>query len=168
MRTIKSREKLAGSHNGKRILDISFASTLENVDKASKEIKRIFKEAGIKDLGFDIILGIREALINSVIHGSKGDGKKNISLYLLLEDSSLVVEVEDEGDGFDWKALISKKLPSREESGRGLAIIKKSFSSIKYNKKGNRVVMIKRFTTSHSSKVSPIHSSVSEAARNKP
>jgi serine/threonine-protein kinase RsbW len=160
---IKVQKKTAGSENKSKGLDISFAATLENVDKASKEIKRIIKRAGMKNLGFNIILGIREALINSVIHGSMGDGNKIIRLNMFLEDNGLIVEVEDQGEGFDWKAFIGKKLPSREESGRGLAIMKKSFSSIEYNEKGNRVVMIKRFNPSPFSRLSSVRSSGSDS-----
>ena len=156
---IKVQEKSTKSENRSKGLDISFAATLENVDRASKEIKRILKREGIKNLGFNIILGVREALINSVIHGSMGDGNKIIRLNMFLGDNSLIVEVEDQGEGFDWKALIGKKLPSREESGRGLAIMKKSFSSIEYNEKGNRVVMTRRFSPSPFSRLSPVRSS---------
>ena len=164
---IKVQEKSTGSENRSKDLDISFAATLENVDRASKKIKRIIKREGIKNLGFNIILGVREALINSVIHGSMGDGSKIIRLNMFLGDNRLIVEVEDQGEGFDWKALISKKLPSMEESGRGLAIMKKSFSSIEYNQKGNRVVMTKKFSPSPSSRLSPVRSSGSDSAQNR-
>jgi serine/threonine-protein kinase RsbW len=122
-------------------IKLAFFATLENVDKAAKEIGKFFTSVGIKRKTFNIILCVREALINAVTHGSGRDDKKNINFELKLEGNNIIIEVEDEGEGFDWRTCLSKGLPSKEESGRGLAIMKKCFAEIKYNEKGNRLTL---------------------------
>ncbi len=123
--------------NDKKIR-ISFSATLENVDRVAERIKEFIKKAGIKE-EFNMILCTREALINAVTHGSRKDNRKTVTLRLQLSDRNLVLEVEDEGNGFDWRNRLKKKLPTNEESGRGLAIMKNYFSTVEYNEDGNRL-----------------------------
>jgi serine/threonine-protein kinase RsbW len=131
--------------NEPKTIRLPFSATLANIDKTAREIELFLSKAGIKDASksFDIVLGVREALNNAVTHGSRKDFNKTVSLSLRMENGVLVMEVEDEGDGFDWKAYMKKALPSHEESGRGLAIMKQFFTSMKYNQKGNKLVMKK-------------------------
>ena len=130
----------------KRSIKLPFPATLESVDKATIKVKNFLNSAGIREHSkyFDIVLGLREALNNAVMHGSRKDINKTISLSLRLEDENLVMEIEDGGDGFNWKPYMEKTLPSIEESGRGLAIMKSCFTSIKYNEKGNRLIIIQK------------------------
>ncbi|MBW2609238.1 MAG: ATP-binding protein [Deltaproteobacteria bacterium] len=121
----------------------SFSATLENVDRAAEKIQQFLIKTGIKDRSFNIILGMREALINAVTHGNGSDSKKKVTFRLQMEGHNLIMEVEDEGRGFDWNACLMKPLPSREESGRGLAIMKRTFTSIEFNEKGNRLILEK-------------------------
>jgi anti-sigma regulatory factor (Ser/Thr protein kinase) len=119
----------------------SFSATLENVDKAAEKIKQFLIVNGIKEQSFNIVLGMREALINAVTHGNGSNSQKKVTFSLQLEGHNLIMEVEDEGEGFDWNTCLLKTLPSREESGRGLAIMKRTFTSIEYNEKGNRLIL---------------------------
>ena len=132
-----------------KAMKLPFSATLANVDKTTRKIEQFLSNAGIKDptQSFDIVLGMREALNNAVTHGSGKDLNKTVCLTLRMENGVLIMEVEDEGDGFDWKNYMEKGLPSREESGRGLAIMKRFFTSMRYNQKGNKLVVKKRFKT---------------------
>lgn len=131
------------SNNSKSIKH-SFPATLENVDKTAEKIKRFLKTIGIKEQAFSIILGMREALINAVTHGSGGDRKKTVNISLKLEGCHLIIEVGDEGKGFDWRSRLGRELPSREESGRGLAIMKGFFTNVEFNERGNRLILMKK------------------------
>ena len=122
----------------------SFSATLENVDKIAEKIEIFLRKIGIKDQFFDIILGMREGLVNAVVHGSAEDREKKVAFSLRLEGYNLIIEVEDEGAGFDLRSCFGKNMPSKEESGRGLAIMKRMFTLIKYNEKGNKLILEKR------------------------
>ncbi len=123
---------------------ICLSASLENVDKASEEIKSFLLLTGIEKHLFHIILGMREALTNAVIHGSCFDCHKVISCSLRLKKDFLEMEIDDEGGGFDWRAFLTKKPDSSNEAGRGLAIMKKYFTDIEYNDKGNSLVLRKK------------------------
>lgn len=122
-------------------LHLFFPATLKNVDRAAKEIEGVLHSIGMQKESFLILLGMREALINAVSHGSETDCNKKVHLKLKLGQNHIRMEIRDEGKGFDWKSCLEKSLPAREESGRGLAIMKKCFTNVEYNKKGNGLIL---------------------------
>ncbi|OEU71873.1 MAG: hypothetical protein BA864_11085 [Desulfuromonadales bacterium C00003093] len=124
-------------------IDLSFSATLENIDKAAKETKSFLRKIGIENQDFNIILCLREALTNSVIHGCGKNCQKTVTCNLRIEGDYLIMEVEDNGRGFDWRAWSYKDPLPMNDSGRGLAIMKNYFSIIRYNEKGNRLILIK-------------------------
>jgi serine/threonine-protein kinase RsbW len=76
-----------------------------------------------EDVLADLKLALTEAASNSVRHAyADGGGGKVDIRYELLPDR-LVIEVEDEGSGFDQDAM-SKEPAELSEGGLGLAIIR--------------------------------------------
>jgi sigma-B regulation protein RsbU (phosphoserine phosphatase) len=118
-------------------MELDFSATLEDIDMVVEKTKEFLRRNGVRDQAFDILVGVREALVNAVIHGNYGDKEKSVSFRIRRNDDCLVIRVKDEGKGFDWKMCLEKVLPSKEESGRGLTIMKNIFSAMRYNKKGN-------------------------------
>jgi serine/threonine-protein kinase RsbW len=71
----------------------------------------------------DLKLAVTEACTNSVRHGYMGGGDGTVEVLYELQPDRLVVEVADDGPGFDE----SGKRPTEEnlaEGGLGIAIIK--------------------------------------------
>lgn len=71
----------------------------------------------------DLKLAVTEACTNSVRHGYMGDGEGTVEVLYELKPDRLIVEVSDDGPGFD----ASGKRPSEAslaEGGLGIAIIK--------------------------------------------
>ena len=93
---------------------------------------------------FGMILALREGLTNSVVEGSDRNADKTVLFSLLLEGDSLVAEIEDGGDGFDWRGRISEVPSAHFESGRGLAIMKRYCETVAYNDKGNKLILKRR------------------------
>jgi serine/threonine-protein kinase RsbW len=127
--------------NGKKGIKIILSATLDNVDRAADEIKGYLGNTGMSRISFNIVLGIREALINAVKHGSLGDEGKNVICELKCAGKGLTISVEDEGEGFEWSKYLLKKISSRGETGRGIAIMKECFKSMEYSEKGNRLTL---------------------------
>lgn len=68
----------------------------------------------------DMKLAVTEACSNSIRHAYE-DGGGTVSVRFTLEDEEIVVEVEDQGDGFEPQ--ITRPFSPTTESGMGLAII---------------------------------------------
>ncbi len=121
-----------------------------------------------------IRLGLREMLINAIEHGNleitfeeksaqmdSGDyllfikkrqenssytGRK-IIVEFSLDGNSAVYKIADEGRGFDHKNFIKKKKKDKNEDlahGRGISMALNIFDEVKYNKKGNQVLLVKK------------------------
>ncbi len=125
-------------------LKISFGSTMENIDRVDAETRRFVNDLGIKCDIFGISLVLREGLTNAVRHGNAFDKKKKIYYSLKLQDNSLIMDIEDQGEGFDWREVQKKNPVDDADHGRGLRIMQAYFSEYSYNEKGNKVTIIKR------------------------
>ncbi len=127
----------------KNILDIVFSSSLENIDRVDKETKKFLNQIGLEQNTFTICLGLREALTNAIKHGHHFDFNKKVHFSLRALDDRLIMEIEDQGEGFDWRAIHARQPGLTSEHGRGLAIIRQFFSKYSFNERGNKIVLIK-------------------------
>src|SRR5690349_15929930 len=68
----------------------------------------------------DLKLAVTEACANAVRHAYSADEPGEVRLVMTLEDDgSLIVEVSDEGDGFDISGVRRWDPSSMRESGMG-------------------------------------------------
>lgn len=128
-------------------ISFDFAAAAENVELFIAAVHGFLAEEGLGHLAFDMELLAREALVNAVQHGSSGNPAKTVRASLNLEPGRLVLLVADEGRGFDWRSLPAADPDPREESGRGLFIIRKYADSFAYNDAGNALRIIKELPT---------------------
>ncbi len=125
-------------------LDMSFSSTVENIDRVDEEAMRFLARMGIEAEVFCIRLAVREGLLNAVNHGCGGDPHKTIKCGMRLKDNAVFIEINDGGCGFDWAAYMGKEMTTfTSDSGRGLAIMRKYCTDIEYNTKGSRLFLRK-------------------------
>lgn len=93
---------------------------------------------------FAVLLLLREALNNALIHGGKRDPGRLIDCRFSISDGEAVIDVADSGSGFNWRTPAS--LPGdSEESGRGLFIYSLYADSIQFNETGNQVTLKRVF-----------------------
>lgn len=123
-------------------------SDIKYIRKVSSEIENFLKEKKIDEIFFfDIRLSVEEAVKNAIIHGNNNNKKLSVAISYFLENDKFRVEIEDEGPGFDPKKV---PVPTLEENllkagGRGVFLIEKLMDEVKYNRRGNKVTMVKYF-----------------------
>ncbi|MCS7012141.1 MAG: ATP-binding protein [Chloroherpetonaceae bacterium] len=115
--------------------ELRLKSKLTEVRRVEKFVKKLaaqhhFSEARLHD----VMLVITEATNNAILHGNKLDAKKRATLRCTVDGNRLLVEVHDEGNGFDPDALPN---PLAEEnllkpSGRGVFLIKQLAEDVRY------------------------------------
>ena len=93
---------------------------------------------------FGAELLLREALTNAVVHGCHADPHMQVRCVLRLKGRRLLIAVEDDGDGFDWRLARDTSPNLSDCSGRGMEILRKYANHVRYNDRGNVVAMIKR------------------------
>jgi serine/threonine-protein kinase RsbW len=122
-------------------LDIFLSPKLRYIDRAGEETERFLGDSGAGVSPFGVMLIMREALTNAVLYGSRHEEDSKIRYSLILGDGTLTMEVEDDGDGFDWKSRTAEVPDITSESGRGMAIMSLYASGFQYNEKGNRLAV---------------------------
>ncbi len=124
-------------------VELSFPSNLTEVDQASSLVQGMLRDKLPNEDHFMILLALREALTNAVIHGNRSDPAKSVTCMVTIHPDFLEIVVQDQGPGFAWKDRKWKLPPPSSESGRGLAIIRACFEEITFNPSGNRMTMRK-------------------------
>lgn len=114
-------------------------ATLEDVDSVCQCLRAFLLQAKLETRLFDVILVAREALVNAVMHGCGVDRRKTIRLLVWLNDKEIITEIEDPGDGFDWRKQMNVKAALADTSGRGLSILAGYCKRYEYNDKGNKI-----------------------------
>lgn len=95
---------------------------------------------------FSVQLAMEEAVVNAVKHGNRLDSGKKVRIAAKLADDFISIEITDEGSGFDPESLPDPTEEPHRDSpcGRGVMLIRNFMTQVKYNAKGNGVVMDKR------------------------
>jgi serine/threonine-protein kinase RsbW len=127
----------------RRRIDLSFSATLGHVDQAADITKVFLIKAGLEKLAFGILLGLREALNNAVVKGCGLNRRKKVVYHLEHRPDRLILKIEDEGRGFDWRQHLGKEPSPAVASGRGLPIFEQYFETVRFNEQGNRLILIK-------------------------
>lgn len=123
-------------------------ATLEAVDRFCIEF-RSWRDAACGEIdGFTVELMLRELLNNAVVHGCSFNPDKRVACHLRAKPGRLVISIRDEGEGFDWAGRGDCESALESPNGRGLEIIKQFSHSFRFNRKGNSITLIKRFTGS--------------------
>jgi anti-anti-sigma factor len=122
---------------------LRFSATLAMLDRAVDEAVAFLASRQAQGSLFDVKLLLREALLNAVLHGSRGDPLRQVTLTLGCADGRLTAVVADQGPGFDWRAAAEAPPPPDAESGRGLTIMALYADDVRYNAAGNQVTLQK-------------------------
>ena len=121
----------------------AFPATLASIERFFEEFHR--RSVGLLNGNacFAAELLVREALTNAVVHGCGADPGKHVRCVLRLRGSRLFICVADDGEGFDWRAERRNRASLRDISGRGMEILHQYANHVRFNGKGNMVMMIK-------------------------
>jgi serine/threonine-protein kinase RsbW len=104
-----------------------------------------------REVGFDydrlrlnFRVGLTEALANAMLYGNCRDPRKRVRVEARLSGSEIVVQVTDEGRGFDPAKVLDPTLPNNRQraGGRGIFLIKKLMDRVEFNDRGNSITMI--------------------------
>jgi serine/threonine-protein kinase RsbW len=96
------------------------------------------------DIYGNIMVAVTESVNNAIRHGNKFDKDKNVHLRLSVEPSTLHFEIEDEGNGFDYKNLPDPTAPENLENpgGRGIFLIQALADEVEFLDEGRRVKLV--------------------------
>ncbi|MGM0424888.1 MAG: ATP-binding protein [Thermodesulfobacteriota bacterium] len=129
------------------LLQARFSANLAYVDQACDLVQEFLLGKGLDKQIFCVLLGLREALNNAVIHGCSQDQSLEVSLQVQLTSNVVYISVQDQGPGFDWDQALKKTVQENCEHGRGLCILRNYFHQVSFNPQGNKVELKLRLFT---------------------
>jgi len=92
---------------------------------------------------FGIRLALEEALVNAIRHGHRNDTTKTVRVRFQATEQQLLVEIQDEGPGFDPEGVPDPLSPENLErpGGRGVFLMRHYMTWVSFNERGNCVTM---------------------------
>lgn len=109
-------------------------------------IKRVEKLGVVKPEKSNLFVALDEAFVNAVKHGNKFDKSKMVRISVEISPEQASFTIEDEGEGFNVEAIPDPTDPENlfKTSGRGVMFIYNIMDEVTYNRRGNRLTMVKK------------------------
>jgi serine/threonine-protein kinase RsbW len=109
-------------------------------------LDRVAKLGLIKVEQSNLFVALDEAFVNAVKHGNRNDPSKLLRVTAELSAHEAIFTVEDEGDGFDVRAIPDPRDPANlfKSNGRGVLLIYNIMDEVEYSERGTRLKMVKR------------------------
>lgn len=128
-------------------VDVAIPSDVKYIEQV---VELVMQECRGLDLpsgkcSLNVPVALSEALSNAILRGNRDDHSKQVRVRATITDDALVLDVVDQGNGFDLNK--STKDPTKSENltredGRGLFLMKKLMDRVeRFQKNGNVVRM---------------------------
>ena len=126
-------------------------STMESVAEVEAAAEKLTQTAGMdEDESFKVVMAVREATVNAVLHGNGYDPNKQISVSLENTGKSLVITIADEGEGLDPDKIPDPLAPENllRGTGRGIFLIRSFLDEVHFRQlhPGTELTLIKHLS----------------------
>jgi serine/threonine-protein kinase RsbW len=119
---------------------LEFASSFEYLHLASTLTKEVCKTINNPKLDRDFLtsveLAVSEACTNAIKHGGTNQGKR-VVLSFQISNDRLVINVKDQGPGFDITKVPVPDFDSHPAGGYGIYIIKTMMDKVEHVRENN-------------------------------
>jgi serine/threonine-protein kinase RsbW len=125
----------SGESRSVRTIDLKIPNDVREIERVVDLVRRECERMhfGARQLMLNVPVALTEALSNAILRGNADDPRKHVIIHARIDLAVLVVEVTDEGAGFDLdECLVDPTTPERleEEAGRGLFLMRKLMDSV--------------------------------------
>jgi serine/threonine-protein kinase RsbW len=125
--------------------ELIIASELKELNNLRLFLNQIFTETDLNRSYFNrVLLGLSEAVSNSIIHGNNSDCSKKVFIRFLYQKQKLVITITDEGSGFSFDNVEDPTKPDnlKKENGRGLFLIQQIADEVCFFEGGKRIQIL--------------------------
>ena len=128
-------------------LDFRIPSDVQYIEEVVGQVVRLCqaREFSRRHVALNVPVALTEALSNAILRGNGDVRSRAVTLRVKIDDSQLVAEVRDEGQGFDLAACTEDStLPENlaREDGRGLFLMHKLMDRVERFTDGGNVVRL--------------------------
>ena len=118
-----------GGRDDARVIEVDIPSDVQYIEKVVELVQRecALMKFGARQLMLNLAVALSEALSNAILRGNNDDPAKHVHVTARVDSVRLVVEVTDEGCGFDLdQCTLDPTTPDNvdREDGRGLFLMR--------------------------------------------
>ena len=119
-----------GGRDDTRVIEVDIPSDVQYIEKVVELVQRecALMQFGARQLMLNLAVALTEALSNAILRGNNDDPEKHVHVTARVDRVRLVVEVADQGEGFDLEqCTLDPTTPENvdREDGRGLFLMRK-------------------------------------------
>ena len=134
---MKAKRKTPARAQGhsRMTFEMTCISQPKEIGKIESFLTRLNKKAKLDDGTFyRLFVSSTEAVNNGILHGNKSDPKKKVCLSCSVNTDTIVVQVKDQGKGFDPSNLPNPLDDQNllKESGRGIFLIRSMVDKVNF------------------------------------
>ena len=128
-------------------LEIEVPSDIQYIEGIVAEVVAACERCAFPrtQLALNVPVALTEALSNAILRGNREDPAKSVRVRVSVDDRRLIVEVADEGLGFDLDACtVDPTTPDQREreDGRGLFLMRALMDRVERFTDGRNVVRL--------------------------
>jgi serine/threonine-protein kinase RsbW len=128
-------------------IEVSFPSDVRLIESVVGMVARQCAERQLSSRVCNLMVpvALTEALSNAILYGNREDSSKNVRVRATLDERCLVLEVVDEGVGFDLEACTIDPTSADNldrEDGRGLYLMRTLMDRVERFTDGGNVVRL--------------------------
>lgn len=119
----------AGGRDDQRVIEVDIPSDVQYIEQVVELVQRecALMKFGARQLMLNLAVALTEALSNAILRGNDDDPAKHVQVTARVDSVRVVIEVIDEGDGFDIdECTTDPTTPDNvdREDGRGLFLMR--------------------------------------------
>jgi len=125
-----------GPHNNEvRLVEVDIPSDVQYIERVVELVRRECEAMRYahRQIALNVPVALTEALSNAILRGNGDDPAKHVRVRASVSAENLVIEVLDEGRGFDLEQCsVDPTTPENlgREYGRGLYLMRKLMDSV--------------------------------------
>ena len=129
------------------VIELEVASDVRNIERIVAMISRQIAELNFPAhmCSFNVPVALSEALSNAMLRGNGDDHAKRVRVRAAIDEIQLVLEVADEGGGFDLEGYTADPTTPENihrEYGRGLYLMRRLMDRVERFTDGGNVVRL--------------------------
>lgn len=118
-----------------RVVELDIPSDVRFIERVVELVRRECQVMGFahRQISLNVPVALTEAVSNAILRGNRDDPAKHVHVRAEVDSERLVLEVGDEGEGFDFDAsLIDPTSPENidREDGRGLFLMRSLMDTV--------------------------------------
>ena len=132
-----------GGNGDARVIEVDIPSDVQYIEKVVELVQRecAMMKFGARQLMLNLAVALTEALSNAILRGNNDDPAKHVHVTARVDPARLVVDVRDEGVGFDLDTCTQDPTTPGNvdrEDGRGLFLMRQLMDRVERFDDGGR------------------------------